>query len=330
MYGCAMQPSSIESSNSNYDGRRFYNSAPSKKSVFEMAKFMTTFWLRKEKWPDHIQNDEYPSRPINVDGIVATFINHSTVLISVAGVNILTDPIWSERASPFKTVGPKRIREPGMSIEELPPIDVVLISHNHYDHLDIATLDQLRSKGRKGKEPLILAGLGVGKLLKKKGFRYFQEMDWNSSTQVGGLEITFVEVRHRSGRGLTDQMRTLWGGFVIESDVGPIYFAGDTGYGQHFTSAWKKFGDFRLAFIPIGAYRPRSFMAPVHIDPEQAVQAHRDLKSRKSIAIHHGTFQLTYEPVDEPYIELLSALKTQNVAQTEFQVLGFGESILLE
>ena len=325
-----MQPEYREGSSSNYDGRRFYNSTPSKKSVLEMAKFMTTFWLRKEQWPDYVKNGQYPSRPVNVDGIVVTYINHSTVLISVSGVNILTDPIWSERASPFTAFGPKRIREPGLSIEELPHIDVILISHNHYDHLDLTTLKKLRDKGRKGEQPLILVGLGVGKLLKKNEFQSFRELDWNDSADVRGLEITFVEVRHRSGRGLTDQMRTLWGGFVIESEVGPIYFAGDTGYGPHFVETHEKFGNFQLSLIPIGAYRPRSFMAPVHIDPAQAVQAHRDLKSQKSIAIHHGSFQLTYEPIGEPYAELSSALEKQNVEKNEFRVLGFGESITID
>ena len=239
---------------------------------------------------------------------------------------MLTDPIYGERASPLSWAGPERVRAPGIAFEDLPPIDVVLISHDHYDHLDLETLQRLRERGRGGEPPTVLAGLGVGALLDEHDIERHHDLDWEDSIEVAGLQFTFTECRHRSGRGLTDQMETLWGSFVIEAPEGKIYFAGDTGYGPHFAATGERHGPFDLALLPIGAYEPRDFMAAVHLNPAEAVQAHLDLESDQSIGMHFGTFQLTFEGIDEPAADLAKALEEQDLEPERFWVLGFGES----
>ncbi len=327
LHGCSTQPRHDGPPTAHFDGTRFHNTLPAEKSIFDVMGFVATFALRREAWPQRVQNGRYPPPP-EADGIVATFVNHSTVLLRIGDLNILTDPIWSERASPFSFAGPARVREPGLALAGLPPIDVVLVSHDHYDHLDLDTLRALAAHGRGG-PPLVLAGLGTGALFARHGLENHRELDWWQSVEIDGVTFTFVEVRHRSGRGLADQMKTLWGGFVVSAPAGRVYFAGDTGYGPHFGEARQRFGAFDLALIPIAAYRPRDFMLPVHLDPAGAVQAHRDLGARQSIAIHHGTFQLTYEAIDEPYRELATALDAAGIAPHDFRVLGFGESLHL-
>jgi len=253
-----------------------------------------------------------------------TFINHATFLVQVDGLNILTDPIYSDRASPFQWVGPKRVHAPGVALEDLPPIDLVLISHNHYDHLDESTL--LALSRQQENPPLIVSGLGNGLLFDQLGLSNHRDLNWRESTHLGVVEIVFTECRHRSGRGAGDQMKTLWGSFVLKTSAGNIYFAGDTGYGPHLKEAGDDYGPFRLALLPIGAYEPRWFMADVHLNPEEAVQAHIDLRSERSIGMHFGTFQLTYEGIDRPLLELDSARKKYGVASTQFEVLDVGET----
>jgi L-ascorbate metabolism protein UlaG (beta-lactamase superfamily) len=326
LYGCAMQPRYDGPAGEHFDGVRFYNAISADKSIFDIAAFVSTFWLRRESWPEWIEDPGYAAAPVpNADWVV-TYINHSTVLLRSADVNILTDPIWAERASPFSFAGPRRVRKPGLELAQLPPLDAILISHDHYDHLDIETLRALAAFGRDG-PPLVLIGLGNAALLERHGIENYRELDWWQTVKLRNTEFTFVEVRHRSGRGVADQMKTLWGGFVIRSSAGQAYFAGDTGYGPHFSEARRRYGDFDLSLIPIAAYRPRAFMRPVHLDPADAVRAHLDLGSRQSVAIHHGTFQLTYESLDEPYQELQSAMQQAALEQSTFKVLGFGESL---
>lgn len=327
LYGCALQPRFEGASGAHFDGVRFHNRLSAEKSLFDVFVFMSTFALRREPWPDRVENGTWTQVPLPTDGFRVTFINHSTVLIETAAVNILTDPIWSERASPFSFAGPARVRKPGMPMSALPPIDLILISHDHYDHLDIASLQALGKHGRDG-PPRIVVGLGNAALLREVGISNVTELDWWESVNSAGVEVIFAEVRHRSGRGLVDQMKSLWGGFVVRTAAGQLYFAGDTGYGPHFAETRARYGDFDLCLLPIGAYRPRSFMAPVHLDPADAVRAHVELGSRQSVAIHHGTFQLTYEAIDEPYTELQRAIsEEERVAPDEFRVLGFGESL---
>ncbi|MEQ8232762.1 MAG: MBL fold metallo-hydrolase [Gammaproteobacteria bacterium] len=325
LHGCASQPRHAGARGDHFDGTRFYNRVPAEKSLGDILAFLATFRARREAWPAWVDNARHASPRPAPSGLTATFINHSTVLLDIGGVRVLTDPIYGERASPFRFAGPARVRAPGVPFAALPPIDVVLVSHDHYDHLDLGTLTALTARDR----PLVLAGLGNGDLLAAHGIMPHRELDWWQTARSGDLAFHFVEARHRSGRGLLDQMKTLWGGFVIEAPGARVYFAGDTGFGPHFAAARERYGDFDLCLLPIGAYRPREFMAPVHLAPDEAVRAHRELGCRQSIAIHHGTFQLTWEAIDEPYTALAAALAAADVPPAAFRVLGFGESLVL-
>ena len=250
----------------HYDGKRFYNTSGADKGAGDISTFLWQNLWNKEKWPKAIENP--PADPIVervTEGIRATYINHATVLVQVAGLNILTDPVWSKRVSPVTFAGPKRVRDPGIPIEALPEIDLILVSHNHYDHLDTASLKTLRQQQEK--EPVIVSGLGNAKLLRKQGYRNALELDWGEHTKVGPATVHFVECQHRSGRGAFDQMKTLWGSFVVETPEGAIYYAGDTGYSPHFKQQGEQYGPFALSLLPIGAYEPRWFMKDIHLNP---------------------------------------------------------------
>ena len=216
--------------------------------------------------------------------------------------NILTDPIWSERASPLSWIGPRRHRAPGIRREDLPRIDMLLLSHNHYDHLDLPTLRWLAGRG----EFVTVAPLGVGKLLASAGIGRVEEMDWGRSRTFGAITIHAVPALHFSARGAFDRNRTLWCGYVIEAGL-TVYFAGDTAFGPHFAQIRERFGAPSLSLLPIGAYEPRWFMSPVHMGPEEALEAQRILGSGTSIAIHHGTFQLADDGIDTPKKRLSEA-----------------------
>jgi L-ascorbate metabolism protein UlaG (beta-lactamase superfamily) len=240
-----------------------------------------------------------------------TFINHSTVLIQLPGCNILTDPIWSERASPVPWAGPRRHRPPGVRLEDLPPIDVLLLSHNHYDHLDRPTLRRLTPTHT-------ITPLGVGGI----------ELDWWQSIDVAGLHITAVPATHFSGRDLFDRNGTLWCGYSIATAHGPVYFAGDTGFnGTPFTEMRERLGEPMLALLPIGAYKPRWIMQPMHMSPTDAADAHALLGSKHSVAIHFGTFQLTDEGECEPADDLRAALAHRDLPP--FVTLDNGEALTL-
>jgi L-ascorbate metabolism protein UlaG (beta-lactamase superfamily) len=260
--------------------------------------------------------------PRVTDGIAATFINHATVLLQTDGVNVLVDPIWSERASPLRHVGPRRKRAPGLAYDALPPIDLVLISHDHYDHLDGATIGRLA----RDHDPLFVAGLGNERLLRRLGARRVATLDWWQTHHAPALPaVTFTPAKHFSGRSLLDRDRTLWGGFVLHAASGPVFFAGDTGYGRHFAEVAARLGSPRLALLPIGAYKPRWFMAPVHMDPDDAVRAHLDLGAHDSMAVHFGTFQLADDGRDDPAADLAAALARHGVSPERFWLPEFGE-----
>lgn len=305
----------------HFDGQRFFNpDAPQVRGFFDLWRWQLA--SRPERSPAFISDVE-PSKPpacVENGEMRVTLINHSTVLLQQKGVNILTDPIWSERASPFAWIGPRRRRAPGVLFEDLPRIDVVLVSHNHYDHLDLPTLRRL---GRSGQVQFI-APLGAGRYLSSRKIGPAHELDWGESLQIAGTTIHGVPAAHFSARGLFDRNRTLWCGFIIETPGSMIYFAGDTGFGAHFARIRELFGNPRLALLPIGAYEPRWFMSPVHMAPEEAVRAHEILGAGTSIAIHHGTFQLTDEGVDTPKRELRA-----RVSGDSFLVLDNGQSVTL-
>jgi L-ascorbate metabolism protein UlaG (beta-lactamase superfamily) len=307
---------------SNFDGRVFSNQdAIPEHGFFDLLKWRIT--RDPEEWV--VIEDAVPGTPPSerVDDLRVTFINHSTILIQINGLNILTDPIWSDRTSPVSWAGPKRYRPSGIRYMDLPPIDVVLISHNHYDHLDIPTLKRLSADHH----PRMLAGLGNAALLIEHGIDRVVEMAWWHTDELGsGIRANFVPAQHFSGRGIGDRNMTQWGGFVIESPVGAVYFAGDTGWGKHFEQIGRRFPGIRLAMLPIGAYQPEWFMSPVHLNPAEALSAFEELGASHGMGMHFGTFSLADDGQDEPLHDLATAFDRSTVSPETFWILGAGES----
>jgi L-ascorbate metabolism protein UlaG (beta-lactamase superfamily) len=255
-------------------------------------------------------------------GLEIIYITHSSFLIQMEEVNIITDPIWTERASPFSFIGPKRHTKPAFDIKELPKVDYILLTHSHYDHLDIPTLRKLQ----KMFNPKIIAGLGVCKILGSNGIKNCIERDWGEGVEVkNNFKIIFEKAKHWSKRTLFDANKALWGSFVISSPSYKVYIAGDTGYGKHFNMIGKEYGGFDVALIPIGAYEPRYIMQYSHLNPEEAVLAHLDLKAKQSFGKHLKTFQLTDEGFNEPVEKLEEAKLKHNLKANDFRVLDFGE-----
>lgn len=261
----------------------------------------------------------------------ATWIGHATVLVQSGGLNILTDPVFSERASPFSFLGPKRAQPPGIPLAQLPPVDVVVISHNHYDHLDrwSAVMLNERAEGR----TLFLVPLGLKPFLERHGVTNVVELDWWDRHVHRGVEFHLVPVQHWSARSLGDRNETLWGGWAVFAPDLRWYFSGDAGYSRDFADTRARLKDreqdgvlFDLALLAIGAYEPRWFMANQHINPAEAVRAHQDLGARRSLGVHWGTFALTDEALDRPPRDLAAARGEQGVAAGDFFVLPIGGS----
>ena len=303
----------------HFDGERFHNH----QSGWQTEASFLQWQMNREpgRWREWVDAAPGPPPPARVGdgGLRVTFVNHATTLIQMDGMNILTDPIWSDRCSPVSFAGPKRHRPPGIRFEELPKIDVVLVSHNHYDHLDLPTLRMLQ----KEHDPIIITPLGNGALMARGGVKGARELDWWGAADPGGLRITAVPAQHFSARGISDRNRNLWGGFVISGASGNVYFAGDTGWGKHFAEVAERFGPMRLAILPIGAYLPRWFMKPAHISPAEAVDAHDALKASTSMAIHFGTFNLGDDGETQPVDDLREAIAAKG--NPRFWVLEFGE-----
>jgi L-ascorbate metabolism protein UlaG (beta-lactamase superfamily) len=252
-----------------------------------------------------------------------TFIGHSTFLIRWAGLTILTDPVFSERASPVSWAGPKRARPPGRAFADLPRIDLLLVSHNHYDHMDLPSLRAIRRRDN----PQVVTPLGNAVHLAKAGLDRVQELDWwQSTTPLPGIRVTATPARHFSARTLRDRNHSLWSGFMLEIASHRLFFAGDSGAGSHWAEIGQRVGSPDLALLPIGAYEPRAIMAPVHMNPAEAVAAHQALGAARSIGMHFGTFQLTDEPIDEPPAAMAAARAAAGLADTDFVTLGFGET----
>ena len=260
-----------------------------------------------------------------------TFIGHASVLVQAGGLNMLTDPMFSERASPFSFIGPKRAQPPGLSLTQLPRIDLVLISHNHYDHLDDASVIALNAQP--GGPPLFIVPLGLKAWLAEQGItQRVVELDWWQSHRVSGAEVVLTPAQHWSGRGLHDRLATLWGGFAVFMPDYQWFYSGDTGYSKDFADIRARFADrqtdggFDLALIPVGAYEPRWFMATQHVNPAEAVQIHRDVRARRSLGVHWGTFSLTDEPLDQPPHDLAIARRAAGLADDAFFVMAVGET----
>jgi L-ascorbate metabolism protein UlaG (beta-lactamase superfamily) len=304
----------------HFDGERFFNpigAAP--QPVTAVPRMLVE---PRAPWPAHIEVP--PQAPPGLDGAaaVATFIGHSTFLIQTAAGNILTDPMYSRRAGPLGVFGPRRVRQPAVRFDDLPPISTVLLSHNHYDHCDRRTLRMLARRF----DPIVVTPVGNGALVKSAGIRRVEELDWWQSTGGAPLPITLTPARHFSARTPFDRNRALWGGFVVVAGGARIFFAGDSAYARLFSEVGQRLGPIDLALLPIGAYEPRWFMQSVHMNPAEAVQAHLDLGAARSIGMHFGTFQLTTEAIDEPLRALDEACREKKVPLSRFRALQFGES----
>jgi L-ascorbate metabolism protein UlaG (beta-lactamase superfamily) len=306
---------------SRFDGSRFHNLVPRRNGFVAMLRWMLS--RRPGKWYVSGEPSAQHRPPLSSENLQITFINHSTFLIQVLGINILTDPIWSDRAGPLSWAGPRRHTEPGISFAELPPIDLVLLSHNHYDHLDVPTLMRLHREHR----PTIYTGLRNAGMLAGHGIESVVEMDWwQESTARADLWITAVPAQHFSGRTPFDRDRSLWCGFVVQTENLCVFFAGDTGAGPHIGHIAEKFPEIDVAILPIGAYLPAWFMGEVHMSPQQAVAAQQQLGARIAIASHFGTFPLADDGKDEPVNALREALAHTELQDREFWTLEHGES----
>ena len=310
-----------------FDGTRFHDTEgqPADKSFADIMTWMVG--SRRTAWPRH--RDPAPHGPVATriagEGLRATFVGHATVLLQCAGLNILTDPLWSDRASPFAWLGPRRTVPPGLPLDALPPLDAILVSHNHYDHMDTATLSRLTA--RHGCP--VITPLGNGRYLRRcLNGAPLHEVDWGGGVDVKGARVTALRARHWSHRAVGDTNRALWAAFAIETPAGNIYFAGDTGHrgGGHFDEAARFAGPYRLALLPIGAYEPRDFMRDQHMNPPEAVDGFLRCRAHHALAIHHGTIQLTNEGIDEPAEWLTRAAAEAGLAPDAFRVLPPGAS----
>jgi L-ascorbate metabolism protein UlaG (beta-lactamase superfamily) len=313
----------------HFDGERFFDPhgvrPRDRRDLFRW--FIDRRWRgTRAKWPTWAPSPFADHPPPRVEGAALriAYVGHASFLIQTAGLNILLDPVWSKRASPFRFLGPQRVNDPGIAFADLPPIDVVLVSHGHYDHLDVATLSKLAVAHR----PRVIAPLGNDTIMRNHDPAIAAEgYDWQHRIDLGSAAVTLVPTRHWSARSLSDRNMSLWASFVIEAPCGRIYFVGDSGYGDghNFGDVRKRHGPLKLAILPIGAYEPRWFMRDQHMNPAEAVQAFIDCGAEFAIAHHYGTFQLTDEAIDAPAIALAEALQAAKIPADRFRALRPGE-----
>lgn len=310
----------------HFNGKVFQNyDQVEARGFLDVIKWM--FSRDKAEW-EKAQNAS-TTKPTNTqeDNLIIYFINHATFLIQWRGRNILTDPVCSDRASPFDFAGPERMRPPGIFLKDLPKIDLVVVSHNHYDHLDMSTFKKLWDRD----QPSFIVPLGVDLYLKSKGIKKLKAMDWWQTKKDGPLEISMVPAQHFSGRGFFDRDKTLWGGYMISDGNQKIYFAGDPGYNRRmFADIAQQHPDIDVAMLPIGAYKPQWFMSPIHTSPEEAVIIHQQLNCKKSIAMHYGTFPLADDKQQDSSNDLQLILKRHNIGPEEFLLLNEGDKFLLK
>ena len=311
----------------HFDGTRFF--LPGGRTI-DKSRADLLRWQFGERnrpaWPRHFPAGATDRPPHRVDGarLRVTHVGHASFLIQTQGVNLLVDPVWSERASPFRRIGPKRVNPPGIALDDLPPLDAILLSHNHYDHLDAITLSQLATS----RPCPVLTPLGNDTILREIDKRIAaRAFDWGDVAEVGPLRVHFEPAQHWSARGLRDRRMALWCAFVIETAAGKIYHIADTGYGdgELFRDLFRRHGRMRLAHIPIGAYEPRWFMRDQHVDPEEAVRIFQDIDAQQAIGHHWGTFRLTDEAIDEPAKRLAIALERAGIAPERFRASRPGE-----
>jgi L-ascorbate metabolism protein UlaG (beta-lactamase superfamily) len=311
----------------HFDGERFFDPAGAPpRSRRDLLRWRLHRRVRA-KWPLWAPSPYVDRPPARVEGATwrISYVGHASFLIQTAGRNILLDPVWSKRASPFRFVGPRRVNDPGIAFADLPPIDTVLVSHGHYDHLDVTTLSRLTAAHR----PRIITPLGNDTIIRNRDPTIAAEgYDWGQRIDIGaGLAVTPIATRHWSARNLYDRNMSLWASFIIETPAGRIYFVADSGYGdgRHFRSARERHGPFRLAILPIGAYEPRWFMREQHMNPAEAVQAFIDCDAELALGHHYGTFQLTDEAIDAPPVDLAAALQLAGMPPARFRTLRPGQ-----
>ncbi|MFN7982785.1 MAG: MBL fold metallo-hydrolase [Vicinamibacterales bacterium] len=308
----------------HFDGERFFNPGRANgRGPTEVPKMLAE---TRQPWPSSLPVHQQRPAPHHPDAwVTLTFVGHSTFLIQTGGATIITDPVFSKRASPLSFVGPRRVRDAAVAIEHLPPIDIVLLSHNHYDHCDLDSLRYIRKRF----DPVMVTPLRNGRIARKAGYHRVEELDWWEQTHATPLPVTLTPAQHFSARTPFDRNRALWGSFVVDVDSKRLFFAGDSGYAPHFADVRARLGEVDLALLPIGAYEPRWFMRDIHMNPEEAVQAHLDLGSLHSVGMHFGTFRLTTEAIDEPLRALEEAKREKGVHQHAFRTLDFGQSVAL-
>ena len=310
----------------HFDGLRFFDpKLNSKRGALDFWRWQLT--REQGEWPESAPSPfaDKPPRRVEGKGLRVSFVGHASFLLQTGGLNILLDPVWSERASPVSFAGPRRVNAPGIAFDDLPPIDVALVSHGHYDHLDAATLSALTSPHR----TRVITPLGNDTaMLDANSSIAVETHDWGSEIQLSPtVKVTLAPMRHWTARGLTDRNKALWASFVIETPAGRIYHVGDSGYGDgfYFHAAREQFGPFKLAILPIGAYAPRWFMSENHMDPTEAVKAFQDTGAEFALAHHFGTFRMADDAFDEPPQLLASALKTAAIPAERFRALKPGE-----
>lgn len=327
--GCS-QPYYSGPVSDHFDGERFRNLTPPRETS-RWAALQWQFNRNMGPWPEWVENEVMDKPPARIEGpeLRVSFVNHNTVLLQTQGLNILTDPIWAERASPISFLGPKRVRAPGIRFDDLPKIDVVLVSHNHYDHLDTEVLSRLWQRDR----PRIIAPLGNDAIITNhdKTVRV-DVLDWGQGFEIApDVKVVLEPMQHWSARGLRDTDQALWGSFVILAPGGNIYFVGDTGYagGRFYKEAAAKYGPFRFTLMPIGAYEPRWFMEYAHQNPEEAVLGHFDAQSCFTLATQHSTFPMADDSYEAPVRDLAAARAKHNLAEDKFRALMNGAHWLI-
>ncbi|QWG13518.1 MBL fold metallo-hydrolase [Bradyrhizobium sediminis] len=312
----------------HFDGKQFFDpDGVPPKSLREVLRWQFGWDRQRRAWPEWVPSPHADTPPPRVDGgkVRLSFVGHVSWLIQTSGLNILIDPVWSERASPVRFAGPKRRNDPGIAFDALPEIDIALVSHGHYDHLDLATLSKLADRHA----PRVITPLGNDVAMRRANAAIKAEaFDWHDRVELGGgIAVTLVPTRHWTARGLFDRNRALWASFVVETPAGKIYIVCDSGYGEgkHFRKVAEAHGPLRLAILPIGAYEPRWFMKDQHMNPADAVKALADCGAEQALAHHHGTFQLTDEAIDAPAAALGQALDEAKIPREKFVALKPGQ-----
>jgi L-ascorbate metabolism protein UlaG (beta-lactamase superfamily) len=314
----------------HFNGERFFDpQGVPLRGRSDLRRWLVDRYWRgtRTKWPAWAPSPYADRPPERVEGTACRvcYVGHASFLVQSGGLNILLDPVWSTRASPFRHVGPKRVNDPGIAFADLPPIDIVLVSHAHYDHLDVATLSRLAAAHR----PRVITPLGNDAIMRAHDKAIAAEAyDWHDRVAIGrDAAVTLVPTRHWSARSLSDRNMALWASFVIETAASRIYFVGDSSYGEgvHFRDVRERYGPIGLGLLPIGAYEPRWFMADQHMNPAEAVQAFLDCGAAFALGHHYGTFQLTDEGIDAPVVALAHALEEAKIPAERFRALQPGQ-----